>query len=78
MKEEIKKLIDEIAEGQKSKLLKCGRSFVPTLTSEDALQPNDYPELENNPHFRYEEGVLEGIQTVRSALLFFLRDISGT
>jgi len=72
VKEEIKKLIEEIAEGQKEKVLKCGRAFVPTLTSEDVLQPNDYPELENNPHFRYEEGVLEGIQTVRAAFFFLL------
>jgi len=69
VKEEIKKLIDEIIEGQEEKLLKCGRYFVPTLTTEDVLQPNDYPELESNPHFRYEEGVLEGIRTVKTALL---------
>lgn len=74
MKEEIKKLMDEIVEGQKEKLLKCGRTFVPTLTTEDVLQPIDYPELENNPHFRYEEGVLEGLQTARSALLSFLKE----
>lgn len=74
MKEEIKKLIEEIAEGQKQKVLKCGRNFVSTLTQEDVLQPNDYAELENNPHFRYEEGVLEGIQTVRAALFLFFRE----
>ncbi|MCH9624963.1 MAG: hypothetical protein S4CHLAM123_01250 [Chlamydiales bacterium] len=71
MKEEVKKLIDEIIEGQEKKLLKCGRHFVPTLTIEDVLQPNDYPELESNPHFRYEEGVLEGIRTVKTALLYY-------
>lgn len=69
MQKEIKKLIEELVEGQKEKLLKCGKQFIPRLTAEDMLQPNDYPELENNPHFRYEEGVLEGIQTVRAALL---------
>ncbi len=75
MNEEIKKLIDEIAEGQQEKLLKCGRHFVPNLTSEDVLQPIDYPELESNPHFRYEEGVLEGIRTVETALLRLFREI---
>jgi len=69
VQKEIKKLIEELVEGQKEKLLKCGKQFIPRLTAEDMLQPNDYPELENNPHFRYEEGVLEGIQTVRAALL---------
>ncbi len=59
--------IDRIIEGQKQTLLKLGRRFVPTLTPEDMLQPNDYPELEYNPHFRYEEGVLAGAQTVQMA-----------
>ncbi len=68
MPQDVLKILDEICIAQAEKVLKCGRNFVPTLTSEDALQPNDYPELENNPHFRYEEGVLEGVQTVRAAL----------
>ena len=68
-KGEIETLLDELVEQQRQKLLKCGRHFIPTLTSEDVLQPNDYPELETNPHFRYEEGALEGIQTVRAAFL---------
>jgi hypothetical protein len=66
--------MDEIAEGQKEKLLKIGTTFVPTLTSEDMLQPCDFPELENNPHFRYEEGVLEGILTTRAALFRLLNE----
>jgi hypothetical protein len=74
VREEIIVLLDQIAAAQQEKVLKCGRLFVPTLTAEDALQPNDYPILENNPHFRYEEGVLEGIHTVRSALLAFLKE----
>ena len=45
-----------------------GRRVVPTLTPEDVLQPNDYPELENHPEFRYQEGVLAGIQEAISAL----------
>ncbi len=72
MKDVILTLLDEICEAQHEKVLKCGRTFVPNLTSEDALQPCDYPELELNPHFRYEEGVLEGVQTVKAALLNLL------
>lgn len=74
MKDEILNLLNEICEQQQEKMLRCGREFIPNLTSEDALQPVDYPELENNPHFRYEEGVLEGVQTVRAALLAFLSE----
>lgn len=65
---EIDWLIQELVNDQKHKVLKSGRHVVPTLTSEDVLQPNDYPELENHPYFRYEEGVLAGVQTVQMAL----------
>lgn len=69
MKRQIELLLEEIKDLQEQKLLKVGHDFVPRLTREDVLQPNDYPELENNPYFRYEEGILEGIHTVRAALL---------
>lgn len=65
---EVEELLKELEEGQRQTLYKLGRRIVPTLTSEDLLQPNDYPELENHAHFRYEEGVLAGIQTVQAAL----------
>lgn len=64
----IDQLIEEIIRDQKSKLLECGRRIVPKLTPEDMLQPNDYSELENHPHFRYEEGILDGLQTAQMAL----------
>lgn len=69
--------IQEIVDGQKKKLLGCGRRIVPTLTPEDMLQPNDYPELENNPLFRYEEGVLEGVQTLQMALFALKKDLEA-
>jgi len=69
VKEKIKVLLEEIKKLQEEKVLKIGRTFVPHLTREDMLQPNDYQELEHNPYFRYEEGVLEGIHTVRAAIL---------
>ena len=61
-------LIEEIAVAQKAKVLASGRRIVPTLTSDDMLQPNDFPELEVHPEFRYEEGVLSGVLTVQMAL----------
>lgn len=66
--EAIDQLIGEMVEQQQKKLLKTGRYIVPTLTAEDVLQPNDYMELENNPHFRYEEGILAGLQSLQIAL----------
>jgi hypothetical protein len=61
-------LLNQLIEQQKAKLLESGRRIVPNLTSDDILQPNDFPELEFHPHFRYEEGILDGLQVARAAL----------
>lgn len=75
--EEVLCLLKELEDGQRGTLFELGRRIVPTLTQEDLLQPNDYPELENQPHFRYEEGVLAGIQTAQMALQALRADLSG-
>lgn len=66
--EKIDRLAEEMKENQQLQLLECGRRLIPHLTDEDLLQPNDFPELENHPVFRYEEGILAGIQTLQMAL----------
>jgi hypothetical protein len=66
--EEIDWLIKELVQFYQKQLLKSGQRIIPHLTMEDLLQPNDYLELEHHPYFRYEEGVLSGIQTVQMAL----------
>ena len=65
---EIDKLLCELVAFHKNQLLKSGRRILPHLTSDDILQPNDFKELEFNPEFRYDEGILAGIQTVQVAL----------
>ena len=61
-------LMDELIEQQQKTLLALGRSIVSGVTLDDLLQPNDFPELERHPHFRYEEGVLHGLQAAKAAL----------
>jgi hypothetical protein len=39
------------------------------------MQPNDFPELENHPFFRYEEGVLEGLQSALAGAKAAIRDL---
>ncbi len=73
MRQELKTL-DELIEHQQKVLLSAGLKFVPNLTMDDILQPNDYPELEENPYFRYEEGILAGLLTARTALYAALRE----
>jgi hypothetical protein len=66
-------MFDELIALQRKKVLNCALRILPHLTEDDILQPNDFPELEMNPHFRYEEGVLEGLMTARMAYLAALK-----
>jgi hypothetical protein len=68
MSPDIFALLNELIEGQKQKLLASARRIVPHVTPDDLLQPNDFPELEFHPHFRYEEGILDGLQVAQTAL----------
>lgn len=56
------KKISQLIDYQKGKLLQTARKIIPHVTPDDILQPNDFAELENNPEFRYEEGILHGLQ----------------
>ncbi len=69
-------MLEEMISRQAKELLNCARRILPFVTTDDLLQPNDYPELENHAHFRYEEGVLAGMQTVRMGLIALERDNS--
>ncbi|PIS02710.1 MAG: hypothetical protein COT85_01380 [Chlamydiae bacterium CG10_big_fil_rev_8_21_14_0_10_42_34] len=61
-------LLDELIDGQKGKVLATAKRILPDITDEDLLQPNDFPELEFHPHFRYEEGILDGLRVAKAAL----------
>ena len=65
----MQKIFDELIKLQQIKIKSCAESIIPNLTDDDLMQPNDFPALENNPYFRYNEGVLEGLMTARMAYL---------
>jgi hypothetical protein len=52
---------------QREKVLALARRLNPKLTLEDIQNPHDFPELDD-PDWHYEDGVLTGIQTARTAL----------
>ena len=68
------KLMQELIDGQKNKLYSSAQRIVPQITQDDLMQPNDFPELEFHPHFRYEEGILDGLQVAYTALLAQTKD----
>lgn len=65
----MQEIFEELINLQRKKLFSCAERLIPHITEDDILQPNDFPVLETNPHFRYEEGVLEGLLTARMAYL---------
>jgi hypothetical protein len=68
---------DELIDQQRQRLMKRAEQVRPNMTEEDLLQPMDYPELEGDPLFRYEEGVLEGILMARAFALRAAADASA-
>lgn len=64
---EIDREIDELEELQRKKVLDLARRLKPGLTLEDIQNPHDFPELDD-PDWHYADGVLTGIQSVRSAI----------
>ncbi len=60
--------IEQMVAFERQKLLDLARRINPLLTPEDILQPQDFEELEQNPEFRYQEGVCIGLESALSAL----------
>jgi hypothetical protein len=71
---EMEELFEELIAFQEKKLLDYASKIIPNITSDDLLQPNDYDELEHHPIFRYEEGLLKGIQTAKMAVLSLIKE----
>lgn len=71
-------LIEELISAQQKTFLETGRSILPSVTLDDLMQPNDFPELEFHPLLRYEEGVLHGLQAAKAALQAHLAEEKET
>ena len=61
------KLWEELIAQQDKKLLKLAQELRPNVTWDDLLQPQDMPEIANDPQFNYEDGLLAGIKAARIA-----------
>ena len=71
---QLDKALVKLAEQQAAGNLKLARRIVPGVTSDDILQPNDFPQLEQHPEFRYEEGTLAGILSALALVRAFQKD----
>lgn len=53
--------LEELVRAQRATCLELARRLCPNLTEDDITQPHDFPELAQNWHWNYEEGVLAGL-----------------
>ncbi|MFB3788990.1 MAG: hypothetical protein ACE15F_21735 [bacterium] len=66
---EILSLLDEMIDQQRQKVLEIARKMNPHLTPEDLRNFDDFPYLRENPRYNFEDGILAGYLSVRTALL---------
>ena len=64
----ISKLLEEMVELQKTKVLKVARDIIPDATPEDIRNPQDFPQLSTDSLFNYEDGILTGYLSIQTAL----------
>lgn len=65
---ELERTLAEMISLQQEKIMGVAQQVAPGCTEDDLLQPNDFPQLETHPVFRYEEGILSGLLSVRMAM----------
>ncbi len=70
----LEKLLGDLEELQREKVLALARRLRPGLTPEDVRNPHDFPEL-TDPDWHYQDGILTGIQSALAAVrASFARD----
>ncbi len=57
----VKDLEDAIAM-QRDALVRIARRYHPHIQYDDLMQPQDYPDIDQDVHFRFEEGTLYGLE----------------
>ena len=68
IEEALEKLLGEMIQQQRARVLAHARRLNPKLTDDDVQQPHDFPELAGSPEWNYEDGLLAGYQAVQAAL----------
>ena len=63
-----KLLLEEMIAHQEAKVLKIAREIIPGISPEDVMNPQDFPALERNGRFNFEDGILAGLKSALIAL----------
>lgn len=65
---QLEKLLQEMIEAQRRRLLELAARIMPGVTGDDLFQPHDHPAIAANPDYNFEDGILAGYLAVRAAL----------
>ena len=65
---ELEKLLVEMIEQQRKRVLEHARRLNHRITEDDVEQPHDFPELAGSAEWQYEDGVLAGYRAVQAAM----------
>ncbi len=73
--EEVERTLAALHEQQAAKAQKVAQRIRPDLTSEDLLNPDNFPEVVGNAEFMYEDGLAAGILAAKIALRARLKEL---
>jgi hypothetical protein len=62
------RILEEMIQSQRVKVLRVAREFSPQSTPEDIMNPHDIPALAGAATFHFEDGILSGLISAQVAL----------
>lgn len=68
LRETLDKLFDEMISYQRKKILNIAREHYPAIGGDDLLNPHDFPKLEADNRFQFEDGMLAGYIAAQMAV----------
>lgn len=71
---ELEQILDNLLEHQRERTKKYANTIRPDLTTEDLLNPDNFPQIISDPNFMYEDGQVAGILSARLAVLRLLKE----
>ncbi|MBX7143385.1 MAG: hypothetical protein K1X79_02960 [Oligoflexia bacterium] len=74
---EIESVLDNVHQQQCRRAHVAAQRVRPELTTEDVLNPDNFPELIGNPDFMYEDGQAAGILAAKMAVRARLKELSS-
>ncbi len=61
-------LFEAMIQSQRAKVLRIAREINPQITPDDVLNPHDFPELDQDSQYNFEDGILSGYIAAQMAV----------